>query len=86
MPTLSPEDWREEIQKIRARGHILCPLMLKPAGAHKPAACRCDIERTRLRYLETHGSCIEDDQCLPRIASPREASDETVSYYCGRSY
>lgn len=86
MPTLSIEDWHKEVQKIRARGHVLCPLMLKPAGEHKPDVCRCDIEKVRSAYLETHGTCVEESDCLPRLAFPREASDETVSYYRRHSY
>lgn len=86
MPTPLLEEWHEEIQKIHARGQILCPLMLKPAGVHKPAVCRCDVEKTRSAYLETHGSCVEGSDCLPRLAFPREASDETVAYYRGHTY
>jgi hypothetical protein len=58
-------------------GQVLCPLMIT-LPTRNP---HCDIEKTRLLYLQTHSSCTRKGACLPRKGLPEESSNELIAYY-----
>ena len=79
-------DWHDEIRKLRADGHTVCPLMAHVPGSSRPPTCRCDIETLRRVFLEENTHCTEGDCCLPRINSPREACNEAATYHRRHPY
>ncbi len=75
----SPEKirWLTEINTLKKRGAVLCPLMMQEPFRFRPTLCLCDIPNTQALFLAESGiKCHDHTNCLPRIASPEEASSE----------
>ena len=73
-PTLC--EWRNALQASRSKGVILCPFMTQPPGKNLPELCGCDIPQTRTHFIEEHGTCSNEQGCLPRILTRERASAE----------
>jgi hypothetical protein len=69
--------WFTAIETLRAKGALICPLMLQEAGRYDPSLTPCDIPHTRETFLQSrNGPCHSSVRCLPRVHLPDQIGSE----------
>lgn len=63
--------WHAALERMRARGTAICPIMVREEGKHRPELCACDIPQIRAQFVQEHGDCCANEtDCLPRTSIP----------------